>query len=271
MGEFFIPFVEGTQVLLHPTPDEKSKKRQNQQGTECDESDDDPRHADQPRQAAILTVPITVILVKMDNVDPESDGCSATTYLFDLDGTLLVEELIPAVAEASGHGALIRAATERAMAGVEPFDDNLRRRVEVLSEVPLETVHEVLLSLPITASLMDWVSSRKDRVRVVTSNLDLWVQPWLDQHGLIGYTSKASLVDGRVRLERILHKEEILTRFADNRTVMVGDGANDAAIMADADFAIAYSPRRPVPTVLAEVADVILHQEEALCRTLSQL
>jgi phosphoserine phosphatase len=146
-------------------------------------------------------------------------------------------------------------------------------RVEMLSTVPVELVAEVILSLPVHEQLMSWIGERRDDVRVVTGNVDRWVQPWLDHHDLVGYSSKSEMVDGTLRLatDGILEKSTVLADFVGVRTVMVGDGANDAQIIRDADYGIASQLIHAAPEVVLESADCIVNSEEALCRVLSRL
>jgi HAD superfamily phosphoserine phosphatase-like hydrolase len=196
----------------------------------------------------------------------------STFFLFDLDGTLTREELLPRIAEASNLPSLADL-TSRTIAGEIPFHESFRRRVEILSAVPVELVADVILSMPVHDKLMAWIAGRRDQVRVVTGNVDRWVQPWLDRHGLTGYASRTEILNGTVRLVPggILEKASVLAEFAGFRTVMVGDGANDAQIVRDADFGIASQLVHVVPEVLVESADCIVNDEEALCRVLSRL
>ncbi|HEX4402414.1 MAG TPA: HAD-IB family phosphatase [Galbitalea sp.] len=193
-------------------------------------------------------------------------------YLFDLDGTLTREELLPKIAVAAGLPS-IEELTRRTMAGEIPFQESFRRRVELLSRVPVELIAEVVASAPIHERLMDWISDHREQCWVVTGNIDRWVMPWLDHWGLRAFTSTSSFVDNRVRLapDGILEKIDVLSNFAGYRTVMVGDGANDAAIVGAVDFGIAAQLIHAAPDVLIESADCIVNSEESLCRVLSRL
>lgn len=196
----------------------------------------------------------------------------STIFLFDLDGTLTKEELLPRIAVAAGLPS-IEELTRRTMAGEIPFQESFRRRVDILSRVPVELVAEVVASAPVHEKLMSWVTEHRDQCWVVTGNVDRWVQPWLEHWGLRGFTSTTNMVEGKLTIAPggILEKADVLRHFRGRRTVMVGDGANDAEIVREADYGIAAQLIHSAPEVLIESADCIVNGEEALCRILSRL
>lgn len=192
-------------------------------------------------------------------------------FLFDLDGTLTSVELLPLIARELGLEAAIRQMTEDTMAGKIPFDESFRKRVELIGSVPIDHVVDIVKNVPLHEELMAWVEANSDRCWVVTGNLDCWVEGWLHDHGLRGFTS-TSRVDGtQVHVDQILRKEAVLDQFPDDFTVMVGDGANDAQIISDVDVGIGAAIVHPVPPVVMEVADYIVMEERPLCRLLQRL
>jgi len=197
---------------------------------------------------------------------------SETAYLFDLDGTVTTEELLPKIARAADLPD-IDELTRRTMAGEIPFQESFRRRVSMLSRVPVEVVAEIILAVPVHQQLMAWIQERRDQVWIVTGNVDRWVQPWLDHWGLRGFASTSAIVDGALTLPTggILEKASVLSQFTGRMRVMTGDGANDAEIVRAADFGIASQLVHAAPEVLVESADCIVNDEEALCRVLSRL
>lgn len=192
-------------------------------------------------------------------------------FLFDLDGTLTSVELLPLISKELGLEEEISRLTRNTMAGLVPFDASFRHRVELLADVPLETVAEIVCAAPVNELLMAWVKENRDNCWVVTGNLDCWVDPWIEMHGLQGFSSKAEIVDDRVTVGSIIRKEDIVADFADHRVIAIGDGANDAQMIADADVGIAAATVHPVPPVVLEVADFLFYEEEALCRALQRL
>lgn len=195
-----------------------------------------------------------------------------TVFLFDFDGTITATELLPLIAREVGLEDEIGALTRDTMDGRLPFDESFRSRVELLRATPIARVAEIVAEAPVFPRLLAWIREHRDRCWVVTGNLDCWVDGWMKHHGLRCFSSTAALQDGEVAgVETILHKESVLEHFAGRRTVMVGDGANDAQLMADADVGIGFATLHDLPPVVLEVADWVMLNEDALCRTLSQL
>ncbi len=192
-------------------------------------------------------------------------------YLFDLDGTLISTELLPIIAAELGIFDEINELTKATMAGEIPFDQSFRHRVDLLSDVPIERVAEIILAQPVHEELMEWVLARRDSCWVVTGNLDCWVNPWLEKHGLRGFTSKADNTDDRLKVATVLHKATVLCHFPGYKSIFIGDGANDSEIMRSADVSIACSLIHPASQVLLEVADYLVMEESSLCRLLSRL
>lgn len=192
-------------------------------------------------------------------------------YLFDLDGTLIAEELIPLIGRELGLQDELMDLTLRTMQGEIPFESSFLKRVELLSRIPQQIVTEIVLSAPILEDVLKWIHSSGEEVYVVTGNLDCWVTPWLREHNLKGFTSKARFNDERIFVEHILIKEKILENFTGRQIIMIGDGANDAGIMEKADYSIGTQIVHSVPQLIIEVADCIVNTEDSLCKILARL
>lgn len=189
--------------------------------------------------------------------------------LVDLDGTLTRTELLPTIARSAGIEEEITRLTDDTLAGRIPFADSFRRRVQMLSEVPVEIVHDAILAAPLFEELMALLMEHPERVTVVTGNLDIWVQPFLDRHNLQGMTSKAmTLEGGGIGVASILNKAEGIRRHEGRFRIAIGDGANDAAMVRAAEVGVAWCGVHPAADALMEVAGYAFASERTLCRFL---
>jgi phosphoserine phosphatase len=201
-----------------------------------------------------------------------TDEGADTVFLFDFDGTITATELLPLIAREVRLEDEIGTLTRDTMDGRLPFDESFRSRVDLLRTTPIARVAEIVDEAPVFNQLLGWILDHRDRCCVVTGNLDCWVSGWMRRHGLRFFASTAAIEHGEVAgVATVLQKESVLEHFPGRRTVMVGDGANDAQIMADADVGIGFATLHDLPSVVLEVADWVVLNEDALCRTLSQL
>ena len=125
--------------------------------------------------------------------------------------------------------------------------------------------------IPKFSSLLDFIAKNKDRCFFVTGNLDIWIKPFCESIGVGGFFSQAEIVNGRIKILKILNKASVLNNFKEKFCVFTGDGANDAGIMRYADFSIASNIIHNCPDAVLEVTDIVLSSERDLCRILYQL
>ncbi len=196
---------------------------------------------------------------------------SLRIYLFDLDGTITKEELLPRIGTLNGTSELLESATREAMLNSEGFPKSFVERVNLLSEIPLDHVQSIVDTVPILENLMQWIQSNNQNVYLVTGNLDIWLEKFLKRYKLKAFTSKAILRDGKVYVTEILDKVQVLRNFTTNEVVYVGDGSNDVEIMQNSDIGILTEIVHKAPTSLWNVADFAVKDEDALCKLLSRL
>jgi phosphoserine phosphatase len=192
-------------------------------------------------------------------------------YFFDLDGTLIRTEILPAIAMDLGIYDEMLELTTATMAGEIPFDQSFKHRVSMLRNISTQRVAEIILAQPVCEGLLQWIRERSTKCWIVTGNLDCWVGPWLDYYGLNGFTSIAEISNGQVSVARILRKADVLSGFKNRYSVFIGDGANDAEAMRKADVSVACCITHPAARVLHEIADFSVSSESSLCRLLSRL
>ena len=192
-------------------------------------------------------------------------------YLFDLDSTITKEELLPRIAKINDTYELLRETTLAAMRSNINFEESFRKRVEILSDIPLELVQETVRTVPLLEKLIDWIKSHKKSTFVVTGNLDIWVNSLLEHHSINSYTSVATIRNSRVEVEEVLKKEKVIEDFKDDFVIFVGDGSNDVSLMSVTNVGILTEIVHESPSHLWEVADYAVKDEETLCTLLARL
>lgn len=68
-------------------------------------------------------------------------------FLFDLDSTITKQEILPTIAEDVGIYDEMRALTEKAMSGENPFKQSFLQRVELLKRTPVTRVQDIVANI----------------------------------------------------------------------------------------------------------------------------
>lgn len=193
----------------------------------------------------------------------------------DVDSTLIKDEVIELLAEAAGTREQVKQITDRAMRGELDFAHSLRERVGTLAGLPVsviaDTIARVRPSEGLT-ELVDAVHERGGRIGAVSGGfsqvldvlapqfgLDLWRANDLDiASGQLTGRVRGEIVDGSVKAASLAEwaRNWALPR---DRTIAMGDGANDLAMMSAAGLSIAYCAKpvvREHAAVSIEVPDL---------------
>ena len=192
-------------------------------------------------------------------------------FLFDFDGTISKEEMLPLIAIKTNLTAVISRLTEDTIQGKIPFEESFLKRVKLLEQIPLQIIQNIFIEAPVNSKLLSWIKEHRELCFVVTGQLDIWIKPWLAKHELNGFYSEASITTKGIQVEKIIDKSAVISNFPGRDVVMVGDGANDASLMEKANTGIGTEIVHKVPEMIWEVADLVVWEEEALCRILSRL
>lgn len=193
-------------------------------------------------------------------------------FLFDLDGTITTEELLPKLAKELGFFDEMKLLTKLTLNGDIPFDASFRLRVEILRQVEVERVKSIIQAVSISKEIVDFITSNQEHCAIVTNNLDVWVSDFCSELTPTYYTSKAKLEEGEVKgIQTILRKPDSLKDYKGYYTVAIGDGMNDAELLRQADFGIGYGGVHSIPQSLQEVAQAAVYDPGTLCNLLNQL
>lgn len=190
--------------------------------------------------------------------------------VLDVDSTLIENEVIELLAEAAGSHDTVRDITERAMAGELDFAASLRQRVATLEGLPVSCFDDALARITVTpgvAELIAGVHASGGLVGVVSGGFHEILDPLAETLGLDHWrANRLATLDGRLTGEvdgDIVDAEAKARALRDwaqdatipfGRTVAIGDGANDLAMMRAAGLSVAFDAK---PRVRA-AADIAL-------------
>lgn len=184
--------------------------------------------------------------------------------VFDMDSTLIYQEVIELIAAKAGVEAQVEAITTRAMNGELDFKQSLNERVALLKGIPAETLWEDLKpKLEFTKGareLCAFLKSQGCKLAVCSGGflpLAEYVQAELGLDYAFANVLETEIVDGvQVLSGKTIgdvvdgtRKRDLLIQLARensvdlSRTVAVGDGANDLLMMGVAGVGVAWNAK----------------------------
>lgn len=193
-------------------------------------------------------------------------------FVFDLDGTVTTEEILPRIANELSLDDSILEITRKTVDGLIPFEESFRRRVEILSRFPVSRIRKICEDVELEPSIERFIRSNPSECVIVTGNLDVWVGEIALRLG-VGMISSIGMVSGDklIGIQKVLVKEDVLNDLQADCVISIGEGNNDAELMRRSDLAIAYGGvHLPANSVLA-VCTHLVFNGETLCRLLRRL
>jgi phosphoserine phosphatase len=194
----------------------------------------------------------------------------APLVVFDVDSTLIHEEVIELLAAHAGKEQEVAEVTERAMRGEIDFADSLHYRVATLEGLPVSVLDEVAAAATIHEGIPELVSAVQRAggyVYAVSGGFTHALAPLAAQLGLNGYAANTlEIVDGKLTgkvtgqvIDRAA-KAAMLRQWAAahqvplDATIAVGDGANDIDMLELAGYGVGFCPK----PVVRQHADCII-------------
>ena len=177
--------------------------------------------------------------------------------LFDMDSTLIEQEVIVELAKKAGIGEQVDTITESAMRGEIDFAESFTRRVALLKGLSSEVLEDIIANhITFSPGAKRLISALKNHgyyVVLVSGGFNYFAEYVKSSLGMDeSYANDLDIVDNLVTGEITSaivdgkRKAEILQAVAQrlgiklSETVAVGDGANDLPMLGLADIGIAY-------------------------------
>ena len=195
--------------------------------------------------------------------------------VFDVDSTLIQDEVIELLAEQAGKRAEVAEITDAAMRGELDFADSLTARVATLAGLPESVIQETINRVSVTPGaeqLINHIHSVGGLVGAVSGGFAQILTPLaaslkLDFHlanqlevtgGHLTGTVTGQIVDKR-RKAAALANWAAESKIHMANTVAIGDGANDLEMMNSAAIGVAFNAKpivRDQANLVVELVDL---------------
>lgn len=189
--------------------------------------------------------------------------------VMDVDSTLVQGEVIELIADHAGCRDQVAEITGRAMRGELDFAASLRERVALLAGTPVEVLDEVRAKVRLTPGARTLCQTMRElgfKLALVSGGFHEVVDPIAAELGIDAVRANRLATANGLLTGQLLGpiidrqgKAEALVEFADRfgvaleRTVAVGDGANDLDMIAKAGLGIAFNAK-PVVRAAADAS-----------------
>lgn len=176
--------------------------------------------------------------------------------VMDVDGTLILEEVIDLLGREAGREEEISQITSRAMRGELNFESSLRKRVSFLEGLPVSVFDKAFDSIHLSPNVQEFISILQKNgilVGLVSGGFTPIVERLAKSLGIAYFSAnqlevKDGLLTGKL-VGKIINpeiKKDTLEQWRKElqlpreRTVAIGDGANDLLMLKSAELGIAF-------------------------------
>ena len=176
--------------------------------------------------------------------------------VMDVDGTLILEEVIDLLGREAGREAEIAQITSQAMRGEIDFESSLRKRVSFLEGLPDSVFDNVFNSIHLSLNVQEFISILQKNgilVGLVSGGFTPIVERLAKSLGIAYFSAnQLEVKDGLLTGELVGQiispevKKDTLEQWRKElqlpreRTVAIGDGANDLLMLKSAGLGIAF-------------------------------
>ena len=189
--------------------------------------------------------------------------------VFDVDSTLIAHEAIEEIADVLGKREQVAQITESAMRGEIDFEQSLRERVKLLSGVTEAQLIEIARSFKVNKGakeLIDHVHSQGGKACAVSGgfssllagvasslNLDDYLANTLElEAGKLTGGLLPPIIDAESKRQALVDWSEKF-QIPIEKTVAIGDGANDLLMLKQAQVGIGFMPKPIVAQAVSHV------------------
>ena len=176
--------------------------------------------------------------------------------VMDVDGTLILEEVIDLLGREVGREEEISQITSRAMRGELDFESSLRKRVSLLEGLPISVFEKVFNSIHLTPNAQEFISILQKNgilVGLVSGGFTQIVERLAKSLDIAYFSAnqlevKDGFLTGKLVGQIInpevkkatLEKWTEELKLSKERTIAIGDGANDLLMLKSAGLGIAF-------------------------------
>ena len=176
--------------------------------------------------------------------------------MLDVDGTLIEEEVIDILGSKANCEQEVSQLTRRAMSGELDFESSLKKRVSLLKGISVDVFDQVYKELHLSKNAQQFISilqENKIAVGIISGGFVPIVERLANSLGIhLFAANQLEINNGRLTGRLIGQvitrevKEEIFLQWASqleislDRTIAVGDGANDLKMLKKAGIGVAF-------------------------------
>ncbi|MBK8395597.1 MAG: phosphoserine phosphatase SerB [Leptospiraceae bacterium] len=184
------------------------------------------------------------------------DRTQSSLFTFDMDSTLIKEEVIDELARKKGVYDLVSAVTKEAMEGNLDFDSALRKRCSYLNGLGNSTFQEIFEKLTPSEGVeevLPLLQSENAKIAIFSGGFIPVIEKFAKKFSIDMYSANSlEMKDGfttgnvigtivnknRKRELLVFHREE--NKIPISQTVAVGDGSNDSLMILEAGIGIGF-------------------------------
>ena len=187
--------------------------------------------------------------------------------VMDVDGTLIAEEVIALLGREAGCEAEISQITSQAMRGELDFETSLKARVALLKGLPISVFDTVFKFIHLSQNAQEFISILQKNgilVGLVSGGFSPIVERLAKYLGISYFSANqlevkdgfltgrlvGEIVTGQVK-KATLEKWRKELGLSKERTIAIGDGANDLLMLKSAGHAIAFCAKEVVKAEIA--------------------